>query len=278
MHTIHRSIRTHQLPWLPAVASAAVWLLATFLARGGDAPKQGYETGFANITKIASELHIALEPKRQQVVSPVPVLLDTASTPSIAPIEIGTGADAKNTVQISSGFIQLLNSLSHAKALSESGDSFLKEYASRLASADEKMPVVTDGVAPEKAWSFDAMNVQAGQFNQMAGALLAIDLAHHYLGHYKKYAPQLTAGKNTPAAPINNLLTEKEWREAVLKGAKNALDCGLGVDGLKTLFECMDAIPNRPAWTAYFVPSKVNLSKISRDLQRLENDFFLVEK
>jgi len=78
--------------------------------------------------------------------------------------------------------------------------------------------------------------------------------------------------------PINNVVSEKEWREAVLKGAKNALDCGLGVDGMKALFECMDAMPSRPAWCGYLVPNKANLSKLSKDLQRLENDFFLVEK
>ena len=35
------------------------------------------------------------------------------------------------------------------------------------------------------------MNHQASQFNQMAGALIAIEMAHHYLGHYKKYEASL---------------------------------------------------------------------------------------
>lgn len=282
----HRSVCPLALPWLPTLVAAAVWLVAT-AARGDDTPeatpppKPGYEAGLTNILKIAGELHVALAPKQQQIVQGDPVYLDQITTPCIAPVEVASGAEPRRTVQISAGFIQLVNSLAHARAMTEPGNDVVKAYAARLASAGgDRLPSVTQGVAPEKAWDFDTMNVQAGQFNQLAGSLIAIDLAHHYLGHYKKYAGQLAAAGQSPApAPaINNLVTEKEWREAVMKGAKNALDCGLGVDGLKTLLECMEAMPNRPNWTAYFVPTKANLSKMTRDLQRLENDFFLVEK
>ncbi len=243
-------------------------------------PKAGYESGLANILKISTDLHVALPQKQQQLVQGQPVFLEGMTTPCITPVEVSSGADPQRTVQISAGFIQLVNAVAHARALSEPGHDFVKTYAARLASAPgEALPPVTEGVAPEKAWDFDTMNVQAGQFNQLAGALIAIDLAHHYLGHYKKYAAQLaTTAPGQPAPAINNFVTEKEWREAVLKGAKNALDCGLGVDGLKTLLECMTDMPNRPSWSAYFVPAKANLAKISKDLQRLENDFFLVEK
>jgi hypothetical protein len=184
---------------------------------------------------------------------------------------------AERTVQVSPGFIHFINSLSHAKALSEANTDVVKAYAARLA-ASPLPPAVTDGMAPEKAWGFDVMNVQAGQFNQMAGAMVAIDFAHHYLGHYKKYAAQLNPDTTGTIPPIGNFISEREWRDAVLKGAKNALDCGLGMDGLKTLFECMDAMPSRPAWCAYFAPAKANLSKPSRELQRLESDFLLVDK
>jgi hypothetical protein len=243
-------------------------------------PRGDYETGLTNILKIASELHIALDPRKQQGVQAIPVYLEQVSTPCITPIEIHDGAEARKTVQISAGFIRLMNSVAHAKALSET-DELVKAYAARLASmaGDTALPSVTQGLDPAKAWDFETMNIQASQFNQMAGALVAIDLAHHYLGHYKKYSAQLaTTTPGSPAPAINNLVSEKEWREAVLKGAKNALDCGLGVDGLKTLLQCIEAMPSRPEWSAYFVPSKANLPKITKDLQRLENDFFLVEK
>ncbi len=285
MRPYHKSVCPISLPWLPTLVATAVWLVAA-AARADDAPattpppKAGYDAGLTNILKIAGDLHVALAPKQQQLVQGAPVYLEQVRTPCIAPIEVSSGAEAHRTVQISAGFIQLVNSIAHARALTAPGNDAVKAYAARLAASGDQLPSAAEGVAPDKAWDFDTMNVQAGQFNQLAGALVAIDLAHHYLGHYKKYAAQLSANgaANGPGPAINNLVTEKEWREAVLKGAKNALDCGLGVDGLKTLLECMDAMPNRPSWSAYFVPPKANLTKVSRDLQRLENDFFLVEK
>jgi hypothetical protein len=263
---------------LAAIVAAA--LSGPGPARAGDVPKVGYETGLENIRKIAGELHVALDPKSQKAVEATPHYVESIKTPCIAPVEIQAGPQAQKTVEISAGFIDLINALSHAKALSESGNDYLKSYAARLASANDNLPAVTEGLSAEKAWGFDTMNAQAGQFNQMAGALLAIDLAHHYLGHYKKYSAQLamSGSAGAPPPPISQLVTEKEWRDAVLKGAKNALDCGLGVDGLKNVFDCMEAMPSRPAWSAYIVPPKVNLSKLNKDLQRLENDFFLVEK
>jgi hypothetical protein len=40
-------------------------------------------------------------------------------------------------------------------------------------------------------WTDAVLNEQASNFNQMVGAMIAIKLAHHYLGHYKKYAAKL---------------------------------------------------------------------------------------
>lgn len=283
MHSCHKSVCRPALPWLPILTAAVLWLLALALARAQDPatppPRPGYETGLTNILKLAGDLHVALDPKKQQAVHAMPVYLGELATPCLAPIEIQEAGSVRHTVQFSAGFILLANSLAHAKALTEPGNDFLKAYAARLAAASgDALPPVAEGLAPDKAWSFDTMNVQAGQFNQMAGALIAVDLAHHYLGHYKKYAAQLPADRHPDGPTINDLVSEKEWRDAVLKGAKNALDCGLGVDGLKTLLECLDAMPKRPAWTAHFAPAKANLSKMNRELQRLENDFFLVEK
>lgn len=262
--------------------AATCLVTATTWAEDGAAEpplKAGYESGVPNVLKIAGDLHVALAPKQQQLVQAQPVYLEKLTTPCIAPVEVASGPNPQHTVQFSAGFIELVNAVAHARALTEPGNDFVKAYAARLAAAKDVLPSVAQGLPPEKAWGFDTMNVQAGQFNQLAGALVAIDLAHHYLGHYKKYSAQLAASTDgAPAVAINSLVTEKEWREAVLKGAKNALDCGLGVDGLKTLIECVEAMPSRPAWTVHFVPAKANLSKITRDLQRLENDFFLVEK
>jgi hypothetical protein len=259
------------------LVAVVFWLFATAVGRADDPLRKGYDSGFSNITKIAGELHAALEPRNQQAVQPGIILLEAVQAPCVSPVEIQKDGHVLRTVQFSTGAIHFINSVSHAKALSQDDSNVIKAYAARLAPS-ALPPAVADGMPPEKAWAFDVMNIQTGQFNQMAGALVAIDYAHHYLGHYKKYAGQLSPDATGTVPPISEFVTEKEWREAVLKGAKNALDCGLGVDGLKALFECMEAMPSRPGWCAYFVPAKANLSKLSKDLQRLENDFFLVGK
>jgi len=259
------------------LVAVVFWLFATAVGRADDPLRKGYDSGFSNIKKIAGELHAALEPRKQQAVQPGIILLETVQTPCVSPVEIQNDGQVLRTVQFSTGAIHFINSVSHAKALSQDDSNVIKAYAARLAPS-ALPPALADGMPPEKAWAFDVMNIQTGQFNQMAGALVAIDYAHHYLGHYKKYADHLGSDATGTVPPINEFITEKEWREAVLKGAKNALDCGLGVDGLQALFECVEAMPSRPGWCAYFVPAKANLSKLSKDLQRLENDFFLVGK
>ena len=60
-----------------------------------------------------------------------------------------------------------------------------------------------------------------------------------------------------------------------MEGAQKALDCGLGVEGLEVLYDSIGVMPKRPAWTVYFLPAKAKVSKIKRDLNKLEKDFFL---
>jgi len=134
---------------LAAIVAAA--LSGPGPARAGDAPKVGYETGLENIRKIAGELHVALDPKSQKAVEATPHYVESIKTPCIAPVEIQAGPQAQKTVEISAGFIDLINALSHAKALSESGNDYLKSYAARLASANDKLPAVTEGLSAEKA-------------------------------------------------------------------------------------------------------------------------------
>jgi hypothetical protein len=47
---------------------------------------------------------------------------------------------------------------------------------------------------------------------------------------------------------------------------------------LRCVFECLSQSPQRPPWAAYFIHAKADVSKINRELMRLEKDFFLVGK
>ena len=141
---------------------------------------------------------------------------------------------------------------------------------------------LSNGLAAQetiKIGEFASLTGKEAVFGQNAhkGTLLAIEMAHHYLGHHKKYGPPASAAGNAPE-PFTEKLTEKEWREAVFKGARNALDCGLGVDGFRAILAAVEKLPTRPKWSAYLVHPKADISKLSRELEKLEKDFFLVDK
>ena len=119
------------------------------------------------------------------------------------------------------------------------------------------------------------IDAQKGYFNQMMGMMMAINMAHHYLGHYAKYANQLAgSGANEKMGAINDLLTPAEWEAAVKAGALDGLNCAYSTEGLRVMFEALQAMPTRPAWTAYIAPQKVDLKKLNKELARFEEDFF----
>ena len=246
-------------------------------AFSGEPPApRAYDNTIATVTKISGELHLALDAAKRRQLRAEPKFLAGLSSPCLAPII--DGETPANAVAISSGFVDLLNHLAHAKALDESVSGYFEQYVSAL-SKDDSAPLEPVGKAlpNEQVWSFDTMNHQVSLFNQMAGTLLAIDMAHHYLGHSKKHGATLSADGNAPE-PFTEKVSEKEWREAVLKGARNSLDCGLGVDGFRTILTAVEKLPARPKWSACLVHPKADTSKLNRELEKLEKDYFLVEK
>jgi hypothetical protein len=246
-------------------------------SQAGNPSLPHYETGLANINRLAADLCRALKPEYRRTIQAMPVIEESTRVPTIRPVEISGGPQVMQGVSITSGFVDLVNYVGHAKAIDASSRGFFKSYMERLASASatKPLPFPADHSKAD-AWTLDTMNLQVSHFNQMVGALIAIDLSHHYLGHYKKYRGQLRDAQDRPL-PINAIITQAEWRAAVLHGARNALDCGLGVDGLRALFEGINKMPVRPPWTLYFLPDNANVAKINRELQKLEKDFFLAD-
>ena len=248
-------------------------LLVDVNGRAAELQKAGYETGFTNIAKITGELCQALEARQRRQLDDAPVLLTGVASPYLQPVEISTASNTLYTISISSGFVDLVNYISHVKAIDADQKGFFRASMANLSSEiKERSALPTPG--GKESWSFDTMNQQVSYFNQIAGAFIAIDLAHHYLGHYKKYAAQLGHGPEDAVA-INNLLTPQEWHEAVLKGSRNALNCGLSVEGMRTIFDALDKMPTRPAWSIHLIPSHASLGQISRELDQLEKGFFL---
>ena len=128
------------------------------------------------------------------------------------------------TVFVSAGFADLMNHVAHAKAIDnvEKGD-FQKYVVSLAEETGEKEQHDLPNISDKKYWSEDVMNEQLGNFNQMVGTAVAIDLSHLYLGHYKKYADKLVDAQGNaivdaqgrPQVAINNLLTPSEWEDSL---------------------------------------------------------------
>ena len=258
--------------WGAPLCVAAVLLLPSPRA---EAQPGKYETGYQNLVRLTQDLYRALPPEARRKVDRKLVLLQDVPMPYLQPMAYKQGGASRGVVCLSSGFIDFMNYYSHAKALEELDKNFFVKYMAGLAheTGQTKLHDLRF-VSHRQTWSFDTMNHQVSTFNQVAGTLIAIDLAHHYLGHYQKYAAQLQPGPNGTRVPIASVVTPKEWRQAVLKGARNALDCGLGVEGIINFFQALDKMPNRPAWTTYFMPHGVKVSKIRRDLLKMERKFF----
>jgi hypothetical protein len=265
-----------QLHWVSWLSVAVVCLAPAMHARAA-APKGTYEMGLRNVTNINADLVLALDPSKRRQVSPNTLLLGTVRLPCVASLPGMNAEEPGQPVRISSSFIDFINRVAHAKAIDESERGFFLRYTTRLAE-DPRTTLAPEFsvVLPQRAWSFNTMNRQASHFNQMVGGLLGIEHAHHYLGHYRKNAKHFNPQTALPQ-PINTVISESEWRQAVLDGARNALACGLGVDGLKAIFECFGQMPTRPAWAAYFIHPQADLRRISADLVQAERDFFAMD-
>jgi hypothetical protein len=194
----------------------------------------------------------------------------------VEPSTYSDGSNVWQAVYVSAGLVDLLNCLSHARALEVKDRKAFSRYVAGLRLANGTLPEV-EPVSNTEGWSFETMNHQASFFNQMAGGLMAVEMAHHYLGHYAKYQSRLKDAQGNPV-PINRLVTPQEWHEAVVKGARNALDCGLSVEGLKLVLETLEQKETRPAWSIHFVPEQANLAKIKRALTSMEKDFFMIDR
>lgn len=238
-------------------------------------PPSRYETGYSNLVAIAQDLHQALDPAQRPRFYPVPLWRADDPVPGIRPTVWRVGTQQLWAVEVSAGLIDLLNFLSHAKAIDGVDRGFYRKCIASLAVPIGEAGLPGLPLGSRKAWAFDTLNHQVSHFNQMAAGLLAIQMAYHRLGYYQKYAATQTP-TNGLAAPIAVLASHEEWLEAVTKGAHHALKCGFGIDGLCALFEAFDKLPNRPAWTYQFLPPGARAPKLRRQLARTEHDFFLV--
>ena len=232
--------------------------------------------GFSSMTAMGQTLYKGLSPKLQEQLHARPVSLVTDVMPYVHPEEVQYPDLPKpmRLVFISVGFVDLVNYVAHAKAIDRIEKGFFPNYVLKLSQeTGDKELAELPKLADPKYWTDRMMNEQESNFSQMVGIVLAIEMSHHYLGHCQKYADKLKDAKGQPV-PVNKFLTPDEWEMSLKAGLRNALDRGYGVDGVLALYEAIEKMPQRPAWTVYFLPDWVKVAKLRKDLKRIEENFF----
>jgi hypothetical protein len=255
--------------------AALLFLIVACTATGvGTDAGRTYPSGFSAAMKLGGELRETLAQKFYNKVDAQVVALQPQDMPLIAPISVNDENRVESQIELSAGFIDLVNHLCHAKAIDKVQKGYFDQYVgivSRVCSADPNAPLPP--IVEPRFWTEDIINDQLSYFNQMMGMMIAISMSHHYLGHYAKYGAKLTSSGGA-IAPINDYLTPAEWDVSVKAGALDALNCALSTDGLRVIFEAVDKMPVRPAWAAYIAPQTIDLKKLNKDLAKYEEDFF----
>jgi hypothetical protein len=251
----------------------AFWLFIVFpVVADAATAARAYPSGIKETMKICGDLYQTLAPKYQQQLHAQPISMQSLETPVITPIKSSEENKFLNQVSISAGFIDLINHIAHAKAIDRIQPGYFDRYVANLGrepvnGAAQQAPNMVDS----RYWADDIMNEQISYFNQMMGMLVAINLSHHYLGHFSKYEKDLAAGK---LAPINGFLSPSEWQAAVKAGALNSFDCSCLSDGIKALLEGIGKMATRPQWTLYIVPQTADLKKLAKELTHYEDQYY----
>ena len=168
--------------------------------------------------------------------------------------------------------------MAHAKAIDLKVKGYFAKYIEILAreSGEKSLQPLPNDTHPQY-WTEDMLNEQLSNFNSIVGIVVAVKLAHHYLGHYEKYKDRLVDA-NGVDRPINEVITPKEWEEAFAKGVRNALDAGCTVEGVTSFFEAFDKMKGRPTWAVHFMPNDVKFAKMKKDMEKIQRKFFAGEE
>ena len=251
----------------------SAWLLslAPVLAQTNALPHV-YTNGFKIALELGNDLYETLDYSFQRSVQPDPVQLEPSDTPLITPAATEDAREKLGQVIVSAGYIDLLNHVAHAKAIDRIQPGYFAQYANLLGrqTSSDSVPELVNMV-DSRFWTRQVMDEQMSYFNQMIGLTVAINLSHHYLGHYRHYASRMLGGQ---LMPINNFIAPTEWETSVRLAALNSMDCGLATAGPIALFEVIDKMPARPAWAAYLVPTNADLKLLNRQLGVYETNYW----
>lgn len=241
------------------------------VSAGGD---RVYKLGVGDTIKLAGDLHDALPQKFFDQLDTQAITMHDQAWPLIAPVAVTADNRIQRQVELSAGFVDLVNRLCHAKAIDKVEVGYFDAYVTMVGQVCASNPAAPPPPITEpRYWTRQILNDQLSYFNEMMGMMMAVNMAHHYLGYYTKYASKLT-GPGDKVVPINDFLTPSEWDASIKAGALDALNCALSTEGLRLIFDALDKMPIRPPWAAYIAPPYANFKQLDRELANYEEDFF----
>jgi hypothetical protein len=229
-----------------------------------------YPCGAEVAVKIGQDLVTSLDQRFKKTLDPDVVFLDHSGAPVIG-LRTDVPSGALHQISVSTGFIDLLNHIAHAKAIDRVQPGYFHQYVNDLSQQTlNNLPVPPRNLDDPRYWTDTVMQDQASLFNQMMSITLALHLSHLYLEHYDKYA-RTAEGRSYP---INNSIAPREWQASLRHAAFNSLDCALATEGAGDLFDCIADMPRRPSWADYILPQTVDIKKTDKLLVRCEYEYY----
>jgi hypothetical protein len=254
----------------------SVALLVCSASNAQPANPQGpvYRSDYSTLMALGRDLYSQLPPDAREMICSQPISLDPDLTPFIRLLYYPDQPKAIRGIWISAGLIDLVSRMAHAQAIDKVQKGYLAGYVDALAEERNQKPAVPlPNISNPAYWTHEVLNEQLSNFNSIIGALLGINLAHHYLGHYAKYRAQLREFTGEPFS-INALLTPQEWDEACAAGIPNALRAGCMTEGVIPFYHALDRMKTRPKWAINFLPDFAPVSKLTKEMARLQKKFF----
>lgn len=252
----------------------SIWFCRTAEPAPASAASHQYRGGFATVLRLGMDIRRMMNPQYRDQFPPNPVFMDLDLTPAARPAVITTGNKSYNGVMVTAGFIDLANNVAHAHAIDRAQPGYFDQYLARLSqeSGDREL-AAPPNVDDDAFWTESIRNEQLTDFNQIVGMVVAINLAHIYLGQYAEHALQLKDADGNPV-PLARVMSHHQWLEAMRTATKNSLDTGLGMSGYIALCEAIGRMPARPAWTEYFMPRHMSAAKLRSELRIIEASYF----
>lgn len=250
-------------------------------AETGTWSESAYSVDYTSLKETGTDLYDYLKDSFQSHLSKSPLWIkEDDLRPYASPYLFASEKTPLRVVYISKGFVQLASCIAHAKAIDHVEPGYFASFIQLLSeqSQDPKrllpdLPKITN----PRYWKDDVINEQASYYNQIVAAVVAINLAHHYVGNYERYGTKLHDSVGNPTT-MAMLCTPEEWELAMKLGLENSLGCGFGVDGLKTFYDCFAEMKFRPAWVANFIPPRADLKKLRNQADAIEKRFFGLQK